>query len=110
MAEVIKGNGKLINQAVKLWIEQYEMDSKSAMVELLTMLFEVIWIFLEITLIDCEMRVIYFIFNCSGANIGLILKSLKNSSRFAFHSLVGMSHACTRKQKLIRLALFYCLL
>lgn len=40
-AEVIKGNGKLIPQVVKLWVEQYEKDSKPAMVELLMMLFEV---------------------------------------------------------------------
>lgn len=41
--EVIKGNGKLIPQAVKLWVERYEKDAKPATVELLTMLFEVIW-------------------------------------------------------------------
>lgn len=40
-AEVVKGNGKLIPQVVKLWVERYEKDSKSAMVELLMMLFEV---------------------------------------------------------------------
>ncbi|KAL5561587.1 hypothetical protein UlMin_031334 [Ulmus minor] len=40
LIEVIKGNGKFINQSVKLWVEQYEKDPKSAMVELLTMLFE----------------------------------------------------------------------
>ncbi|KAK9945465.1 hypothetical protein M0R45_010980 [Rubus argutus] len=38
--EVIKGNGKLIPQAVKLWVERYEKDAKPATVELLTMLFE----------------------------------------------------------------------
>lgn len=42
-AEVIKGNGKLIPQAVKLWVEHYEKEPKSAIVELLTMLFEVTW-------------------------------------------------------------------
>lgn len=42
-AEIIKGNGKLIPQVVKLWVEQYEKDPKPAMVELLMMLFEVIW-------------------------------------------------------------------
>ncbi|GJX31274.1 hypothetical protein Tco_0241129 [Tanacetum coccineum] len=31
----------MIPQVVKLWVEQYEKDSKPAMVELLTMLFEV---------------------------------------------------------------------
>lgn len=40
-AEVIKGNGKLISQVVKLWVEQYEKDPRPAMVELLMMLFEV---------------------------------------------------------------------
>ncbi|XP_062087056.1 sister-chromatid cohesion protein 3-like isoform X2 [Humulus lupulus] len=40
LIEVIKGNGKHISQTVKLWVEQYETDSKSAMVELLTMLFK----------------------------------------------------------------------
>lgn len=40
-AEVIKGNGKQIPQVVKLWVEQYEKDPKPAMVDLLTMLFEV---------------------------------------------------------------------
>ncbi|GJZ25219.1 sister-chromatid cohesion protein 3 [Tanacetum coccineum] len=38
--EVIKGSGKQIPQVVKLWVEQYEKDSKPAMAELLTMLFE----------------------------------------------------------------------
>ncbi|KAM1228986.1 hypothetical protein ACFX13_008223 [Malus domestica] len=40
LIEVIKGNGKLIPQAVKLWVERYEKDPKPAMVELLMMLFE----------------------------------------------------------------------
>ncbi|XP_065861246.1 sister-chromatid cohesion protein 3 [Euphorbia lathyris] len=40
LIEVIKGNGKQIPQAVKVWVEQYEKDPKSAMVELLTLLFE----------------------------------------------------------------------
>jgi len=39
--ETIKGNRKLIPHAVKLWIESYEKDPISAMVELLTMLFDV---------------------------------------------------------------------
>ncbi|WJX79682.1 peptidyl-prolyl cis-trans isomerase precursor, variant 2 [Trifolium repens] len=38
--EAIKGNGKLIPHVVKLWVESYEKDPTSAMVELLTMLFE----------------------------------------------------------------------
>ncbi|MCI28336.1 cohesin subunit SA-1-like, partial [Trifolium medium] len=38
--EAIKGNGKLIPRVVKLWVEIYEKDPTSAMVELLTMLFE----------------------------------------------------------------------
>lgn len=38
---MVKRNGKLIPQVVKLWVEQYEKDPKPAMVELLTMLFEV---------------------------------------------------------------------
>ncbi|EEF41668.1 sister-chromatid cohesion protein 3 isoform X2 [Ricinus communis] len=40
LIEVIKGNGKNIPQAVKLWVEEYEKNQKPAMVELLTMLFE----------------------------------------------------------------------
>ncbi|XP_043711657.1 sister-chromatid cohesion protein 3 [Telopea speciosissima] len=40
LIEVIKGNGKVIPQAVKHWVEQYESDPKTAMVELLMMLFE----------------------------------------------------------------------
>jgi len=39
---VVKGNGKFIPQAVKFWVECYEKDPKPAMVDLLTMLFEVI--------------------------------------------------------------------
>jgi len=39
--EAIKGNGKLIPHVVKLWVESYEKDPKSAIIELLTMLFEV---------------------------------------------------------------------
>jgi hypothetical protein len=35
---------------VKLWVERYEKDPKLAMVELLTMLFEVIMEFLKISL------------------------------------------------------------
>lgn len=41
IAEVIKGNGKFIPQATKLWVEHYEKDPKPAMVELLSMLFAV---------------------------------------------------------------------
>lgn len=40
--EVIKGDGKEIPDVVKRWVEQYEGNPKSAMAELLTMLFEVI--------------------------------------------------------------------
>lgn len=40
LMELIKGNGKIIPQVVKLWVEQYEKDAKPAMAELLTMLFE----------------------------------------------------------------------
>ncbi|KAG2697238.1 hypothetical protein I3843_07G096600 [Carya illinoinensis] len=40
LIEVIKGNGKLIPQVVKHWVERYEKDPKPAMVELLMMLFE----------------------------------------------------------------------
>ncbi|KAI3449562.1 hypothetical protein Pfo_006227 [Paulownia fortunei] len=39
-AEVIKGEGKEIPDVVKRWVEQYERNQKSAMAELLTMLFE----------------------------------------------------------------------
>lgn len=39
--DVVKGNGKQIPQVVKHWVQQYEKDKKPAMVELLTMLFEV---------------------------------------------------------------------
>lgn len=42
--EVIKGDGKEIPDVVKRWVEQYEGNPKSAMAELLTMLFEVICI------------------------------------------------------------------
>ncbi|XP_076890501.1 sister-chromatid cohesion protein 3-like [Bidens hawaiensis] len=41
LIEVVKSNGKHIPQVVKAWVEQYEKDPKPAMVELLTMLFEV---------------------------------------------------------------------
>nr|XP_043635898.1 sister-chromatid cohesion protein 3 [Erigeron canadensis] len=40
LIDVIKGNGRLIPQAVKSWVEQYEKEPKPAMVELLSMLFE----------------------------------------------------------------------
>ncbi|KAJ6334183.1 hypothetical protein OIU78_011150 [Salix suchowensis] len=40
LIDVVKGNETQIHQAVKLWVERYEKDSKLAMVELLTMLFE----------------------------------------------------------------------
>uniref|UniRef100_A0A2P2M8D1 SCD domain-containing protein n=1 Tax=Rhizophora mucronata TaxID=61149 RepID=A0A2P2M8D1_RHIMU len=40
LIEVIKSDGRQIPHFVKLWVEQYEKDPKSAMVELLTMLFE----------------------------------------------------------------------
>ncbi|WCJ21441.1 Cohesin subunit SA-3 [Euphorbia peplus] len=40
LIDVVKGNGKQIPQAVKVWVERYEKDPKPAMVELLTMLFE----------------------------------------------------------------------
>ncbi|XP_008812653.1 sister-chromatid cohesion protein 3 [Phoenix dactylifera] len=40
LIDIIKSNGKLINHAVKQWVERYEADPKSAMVEILMMLFE----------------------------------------------------------------------
>ncbi|KAK1277265.1 hypothetical protein QJS04_geneDACA003332 [Acorus gramineus] len=40
LIDVIKYNGKLIQSAVKRWVERYERDSKSAMAELLMTLFE----------------------------------------------------------------------
>ncbi|XVF21866.1 hypothetical protein REPUB_Repub12eG0126300 [Reevesia pubescens] len=40
LIEVIKGDGKHISQAVKRWVERYEKNPKTAMVELLIMLFE----------------------------------------------------------------------
>ncbi|KAL8530783.1 hypothetical protein ACS0TY_007719 [Phlomoides rotata] len=40
LIEVIKGNGKEIPDVVKRWAEHYERNPKSAMAELLTMLFE----------------------------------------------------------------------
>lgn len=40
-SETIKSNGKVIHQAVKNWVEQYESDPKSAVAEILLMLFEV---------------------------------------------------------------------
>ncbi|KAF3785962.1 Sister-chromatid cohesion protein 3 [Nymphaea thermarum] len=39
-SETIKSNGKFIHQAVKNWVEQYESDPKSAVAEILLMLFE----------------------------------------------------------------------
>ncbi|KAI3930532.1 hypothetical protein MKX01_036978 [Papaver californicum] len=39
-AYTVKGNGKQIPHVVKNWVEQYEKSPKSAMVELLMMLFE----------------------------------------------------------------------
>nr|CAD1829659.1 unnamed protein product [Ananas comosus var. bracteatus] len=38
--DVVKFNGKVIDHAVKRWVERYEADPKSAMVDLLMMLFE----------------------------------------------------------------------
>lgn len=46
-SEVVKGNGKRIPHVVKVWVERYEKDPKPALVELLSMLFEVIWHFLK---------------------------------------------------------------
>lgn len=40
LIEVIKTNGKFIPRVVKLWVERYERNPKSAMVELLMTLFE----------------------------------------------------------------------
>ncbi|XP_077232423.1 sister-chromatid cohesion protein 3 [Tasmannia lanceolata] len=40
LIEVISSNGKLISHAVKHWVDQYEKDTKAALVELLMMLFE----------------------------------------------------------------------
>uniref|UniRef100_A0A7N0T5J0 SCD domain-containing protein n=1 Tax=Kalanchoe fedtschenkoi TaxID=63787 RepID=A0A7N0T5J0_KALFE len=40
LIEVVKGNGKLIPDVVKVWADKYEKDPKAAMVELLVMLFE----------------------------------------------------------------------
>ncbi|WOL18859.1 sister-chromatid cohesion protein 3 [Canna indica] len=40
LIDVIKHNGKVINHAVKKWVERYEVDSKCAMVEILMLLFE----------------------------------------------------------------------
>ncbi|CAA0828152.1 Sister-chromatid cohesion protein 3 [Striga hermonthica] len=40
LIEVIKGGGKEIPDVVTRWVEQYERNQKSAMAELLTMLFE----------------------------------------------------------------------
>uniref|UniRef100_A0A7N0ULZ7 Cohesin subunit SA-3 n=1 Tax=Kalanchoe fedtschenkoi TaxID=63787 RepID=A0A7N0ULZ7_KALFE len=40
LIEVVKGNGKLIPDVVKVWADKYEKDPKPAMVELLVMLFE----------------------------------------------------------------------
>ncbi|KAI3953157.1 hypothetical protein MKW92_011004, partial [Papaver armeniacum] len=41
LIDTVKGNGKQIPHVVKNWVEQYEKSPKSAMVELLMMLFEV---------------------------------------------------------------------
>ncbi|KAG6417862.1 hypothetical protein SASPL_120059 [Salvia splendens] len=40
LIDVIKGDGKEIPEVVKRWVEHYERNQKSAMAELLTMLFE----------------------------------------------------------------------
>ncbi|XP_041994459.1 sister-chromatid cohesion protein 3-like isoform X2 [Salvia splendens] len=40
LTDVIKGDGKEIPEVVKRWVEHYERNQKSAMAELLTMLFE----------------------------------------------------------------------
>ena len=44
-AEAIKGSRKNIPPIVKVWVELYEKDKKQAMLDLLSMLFEVIEIF-----------------------------------------------------------------
>ena len=54
IAEVIKGDGKNIPHIVKLWVEDYEKNPKPAMVELLTMLFEVILNALIVLCIEIE--------------------------------------------------------
>ncbi|KAJ0975649.1 hypothetical protein J5N97_017614 [Dioscorea zingiberensis] len=38
--DAVKNNGRYIQHAVKKWVERYEADSKSALVEILLMLFE----------------------------------------------------------------------
>ena len=53
-SEVIKGDGKHISQAVKHWVERYEKYPKPAMVELLMMLFEVIFPKLRVMLLESE--------------------------------------------------------
>lgn len=40
LIDVIKYQGKLVPQAAKNWVERYESDTKAALTELLTMLFE----------------------------------------------------------------------
>ncbi|CAL9060644.1 unnamed protein product, partial [Musa banksii] len=40
LIDIIKHNGRVINHAVKKWVERYEGDPKSAMVEILMFLFE----------------------------------------------------------------------
>nr|GEZ58400.1 hypothetical protein [Tanacetum cinerariifolium] len=42
LQEMIKRNGKQIQQVVKFCFEQYEKDSKPAVVELFTMMFKVL--------------------------------------------------------------------
>lgn len=60
--EVIKGEGKEIPDVVKRWVEQYERNQKSAMAELLTMLFEVIiyCVLLKLLLLDFITLYCYF--------------------------------------------------
>jgi len=41
-AEAVRGSRKSIPQVVKAWVECYEKDRKPAMLDLLSMLFEVI--------------------------------------------------------------------
>lgn len=43
--DAVKNNGKYIQYMVKKWVERYEADPKSALVEILLMLFEVFFFF-----------------------------------------------------------------
>lgn len=51
--DAVKNNGKYIQYMVKKWVERYEADPKSALVEILLMLFEVFFFFCSSVRLFC---------------------------------------------------------